>query len=195
MIAPNTFLNMNPVPEYQIKKNPSTYCYAISSYYALISVINKNPMLGALNEVIQSVGQPEVEFDKFVSMYYEHQGPDDPTYFLSSLADNKLFNLSFYSFQANRNGIIPDIVVSRYTDKTEVVQDGHTYRLAAGLYYGNFHWMSVVQEQGNFYCFNDSATPIKITANSLPSSFEYPGYDKEFQCIHLLFVRMAVMDD
>ena len=186
---------MNPLSKYHIKENPSTYCYAISSYYALISVINKNPMLNALNDVIQSVGQPEVRIEDFVSMYHNHTGPDDPIDFLNSLAENKLFNLSLFSFQADVNGVLPDIVVSSYTDKREVVQNGHTYRLAAGLYYGGNHWISVVQERSGYYCFNDSARPIRIIANSIPESFKYPGNDNEFKCFELLFVRMAVMDD
>ena len=186
---------MNPLPEYHIKKNPSNYCYAISSYYALISVINKNPMLGALNDVIQSVGQPEVEFDKFVSMYYTHTGEDDPNNFLLSLASNGLFNLSFCSFSADDNGVLPDVVVSGYTHETEVVQDGHTYRLAAGLYHGGNHWISVVQERGGYYCFNDSAEPFEMSVNSIPFRFEYPGNDNVFECLELLLVRVNVMDE
>ena len=82
-----------------------------------------------------------------------------------------------------------DVVYYAYTSDIIVENKNHVYEVAAGFYFCNSHWVSVIQEEGEYWLFNDSAKPTKLNVDSLPQFVRPEGYEKDFMCVGTLFVK------
>lgn len=166
---------------YVVKSNPSDYCYAISAYYAMISVSNKLPNLDGFRYVINEFASEDIK--DICEVFHCHTGKSDPLTLLKAASDNQLFDLSIIDFDG-------DVVYSTYTSDIIVEHKKHIYEIAAGFYFCYSHWVSVVQEEGEYWLFNDSAKPTKLNVDSLPQFVKPEGYEKEFECVGTLFVKL-----
>ena len=106
----------------------------------------------------------------------------DPLTIIKAAGDIQLFNLSIIDFEG-------DVVYYAYTSDIIVENKNHVYEVAAGFYFCNSHWVSVIQEEGEYWLFNDSAKPTKLNVDSLPQFVRPEGYEKDFMCVGTLFVK------
>lgn len=165
---------------YFIKSNPSDYCYAISAYYAMVSASNKLPKLDGFRYVINEFAGEDIK--DICEVFHHHKGKSDPLTIIKAAGDIQLFNLSIIDFDG-------DVVYYAYTSDIIVENKNHVYEVAAGFYFCNSHWVSVIQEEGEYWLFNDSAKPTKLNVDSLPQFVRPEGYEKDFMCVGTLFVK------